>query len=72
MQTSDAAWKCPHCAGFHPQSKCPTIKAIEYYPDGTTKRIEFYSPSDYLAQHPLGSQVSYSGGRGTPATFKGS
>lgn len=32
---------CSHCGMIH-ATTCPKIKAIEYYPDGTTKRIEFY------------------------------
>lgn len=26
---------------------CPSVKAIEYYPDGTVRRMEFMCPSDY-------------------------
>ena len=38
---------CPYCS--HPNSnvyhlgKCPYIKAIEYYENGTVKRVEFNS-----------------------------
>jgi hypothetical protein len=38
--------KCGWCNGFH-TGKCPLVKAIEYHPDGTTKRVEFYAPKDY-------------------------
>lgn len=31
---------CPHCGMIH-TTKCPLIKAIEYFPDGTVKRVEF-------------------------------
>jgi hypothetical protein len=36
---------CPHCSGpysaiFH-GGPCPRIRAIEYHPDGTVKRVEF-------------------------------
>ena len=37
---------CPYCSGppstyvFH-TGKCPKVKAIEYHPNGTIKRIEF-------------------------------
>ncbi len=36
---------CPHCSGpfnavYH-TGACPRIKAIEYHPNGTLKRIEF-------------------------------
>jgi hypothetical protein len=32
---------CEHC-GFGHLGTCPRIKAIEYHPDGTVKRIEFH------------------------------
>ncbi len=40
---------CPHCsspysATFH-NGPCPRIKAIEYHPNGSVKRIEFKEPS---------------------------
>lgn len=38
--------KCAWCGGFHP-NKCPLVKAIEYHLDGSTKRVEFYTPKDY-------------------------
>ena len=37
---------CPHCSNppyryvIH-AGKCPYVKAIEYYPDGSIKRVEF-------------------------------
>ena len=36
---------CPHCSSaggyvIH-TGPCPRIKAIEYHPDGTIKRVEF-------------------------------
>jgi hypothetical protein len=34
---------CPHCGMLH-QTTCGRIKAIEYNPDGSTKRIEFHPP----------------------------
>jgi hypothetical protein len=37
---------CQHC-GLHHQGVCPRVKAIEYYPDGTVKRVEFKGASDY-------------------------
>jgi hypothetical protein len=39
---------CRWCGGFH-NSICPTIKAMEYYPDGTVKRVEFKPAQDYAA-----------------------
>ena len=32
---------CQWC-GAHHQYKCPMVKAYEYYPDGTLKRVEFF------------------------------
>ena len=37
---------CPYCGSYHP-AKCPLIKSMELNSDGTVKRVEFYSPSDY-------------------------
>lgn len=34
---------CPHC-GFYHKTTCGRIKAIEYYQDGTVKRVELHSP----------------------------
>lgn len=36
-----ARQSCPHCGTIH-LTTCPKIKAIEYYQDGSTKRIEFH------------------------------
>ena len=32
---------CGHCGGIH-QGPCPRIKAVEYYPNGTMKRVEYH------------------------------
>ena len=37
---------CNYCGGIH-ENKCPLVKSFEYYPDGTIKRVEFYSQTDY-------------------------
>ena len=46
VSTGVFAGTCPHCSGNGIQTihggTCPRIKAIEYHPDGTTKRIEFH------------------------------
>ena len=46
---------CPHCNYGH-VGTCPRIKAIEYHPDGTVKRIEFHEPQPItgvsLGNHP--------------------
>lgn len=43
LVTSDrprAVSVCPYCQNVH-SGPCPHIKAIEYYPDGTPKKIEY-------------------------------
>ena len=37
--------KCPHCGLIH-GPRCPSVKAIEYFPDGTVKRVEYLTPAD--------------------------
>lgn len=37
------AGKCRYCGGFH-MAKCPLVRAIEYFPDGTVKKVEFHAP----------------------------
>jgi len=49
--TTSTLEKCPHCGLLHlvDSGPCPRIKAIEYYPDGTIKRVEYFAPStDWL------------------------
>lgn len=36
--------KCQHCGMIH-DTTCPRIKALDYYQDGTIKRVEFHSPA---------------------------
>jgi hypothetical protein len=47
MLTSDqVCLPCPYCSNSGQQvyhgGKCPLVKAVEYYPDGAVKRVEFY------------------------------
>lgn len=44
--TSNSLKPCGHCGGYH-LAKCLLVKAIEYHPDGTVKRVEYYTPNDY-------------------------
>jgi hypothetical protein len=44
---------CPHCGGHH-GPPCP-VKAIEYFPDGNIKRIEFFTPVERAAAPLSGS-----------------
>jgi hypothetical protein len=38
--------KCEFCGTIH-GPRCPSVKAIEYYPDGKIKRIEYITPADF-------------------------
>lgn len=40
---------CAYCGGYH-QAVCPMVKAIDYYPDGTVKRVELKTPADYHSE----------------------
>ncbi len=33
---------CTHCGRIHEGQRCPAVKAIEYYPDGKVKRVEYH------------------------------
>ena len=37
---------CRWCGMTH-GPRCPSVKALEYHPDGTVKRVEFFAPNDY-------------------------
>lgn len=44
IQTSAAPpHGCPYC-GLPHAGTCPRVKAIEYHPDGSLKRVEFHQP----------------------------
>jgi hypothetical protein len=51
---------CPYCGLIH-NTTCPKIKAIEYYPDGSTKRVEFHSPVP--TEFPVFPNIAATGGR---------
>lgn len=44
--TAGVPFKCRYCDGFMPHllEQCPNVRAIEYYPDGTIKRVEKTQP----------------------------
>lgn len=42
---------CHHCGSFH-QGGCPRVKAIEYYPDGTVRRVEYRVVEDLIRINP--------------------
>ena len=44
---------CRWCGQCHiGGGRCPEVKAFEYHPDGTLKRVEFFSPADYMPPLP--------------------
>lgn len=36
---------CRWCGLYHGK-KCPAVKAMEFHPDGSIKRVEFFAPND--------------------------
>src|SRR5258706_10201441 len=44
--------KCKHCGNDH-EAHCPWVKSIEYFEDGTVKRVEYMTPADYAPSWPL-------------------
>lgn len=42
--TGATAATCPYCGLIH-KGMCARVKAIEYYQDGTTKRVELHDPT---------------------------
>ena len=57
MQPTSAvpATKCAHCGSGPHLGTCPSVKAFEYYPDGTIKRVEYKCAGDYGPAQPLGN-----------------
>lgn len=51
MQTPKA---CGHCGMWH-GPVCPRIKAVDYYPDGSIKRVEYREPETVASG---GSQIA--------------
>lgn len=51
-ETADSAknLSCPYCGMIHILAGiCPMVKAFDYYPDGTVKRVEFRDPQPVQA-----------------------
>lgn len=40
---------CPYCGGYfiHGPAACPNVTAVEFYKDGTIKRVEKRNPPDF-------------------------
>ena len=68
QSASMALRPCGHC-GWQHSHVCPRIKAIEYYQDGTTKRVEYHQPVTPVVSiptqfEPLSDAPAFT--RGTP------
>ena len=50
---------CPYCSNngikISHSGICPKVKAIEYYQNGSQKRVEFFSPGDYMQPFGVGT-----------------
>jgi hypothetical protein len=60
---------CGYCGSIH-TGKCPTVKAFEYHPDGTIKRVEFYAPVDYRPIEGLSDFVMGPGSNPRPSDVR--
>jgi hypothetical protein len=40
--------KCFWC-GIHHDALCPKVESIEYYPDGTIRKITFFAPGPVVS-----------------------
>jgi hypothetical protein len=54
---------CPYCGGRHKGIVCPKIRAIEYFENGTVKRVEFHGPQSW-PQNAFPPQVWPNAGHG--------
>jgi hypothetical protein len=43
--------KCQICGTEH-EFKCVLVKAVEFYPDGRMKRVEYLTPADMSQKQP--------------------
>jgi hypothetical protein len=48
---------CRYCGAIHTLEMCPKIREIEYYQDGSVKRVSLMRPVDYIARDP--SKIKY-------------
>jgi hypothetical protein len=54
--------KCQFCGAIH-STPCPWVKAIEYHPNDSVKRVEFHDPARPFSQviqgmEPLGAEFA--------------
>jgi hypothetical protein len=50
---------CPRCHGAHALAQCPQVKTIEYYKDGSIRRVEFF---ETVGSRPIGPVTVEVGG----------
>jgi hypothetical protein len=44
---------CQYCGNIHENQKCSMVKSIEYFEDGSVKKVEFFSWADNYVPAPL-------------------
>jgi hypothetical protein len=49
--------QCGYCGMIH-GPKCPTVKAMEFHPNGSVKRVEFFAPNDYAESAQMPSDAT--------------
>lgn len=47
--TSAKLKKCPFCSQIH-EGQCPIVKSVEYYPNGTIKKVEYVTEDEMSYQ----------------------
>jgi len=52
VSTTDISLACPYCGLIH-GTVCPRVKAIEYHPGGTIKRVEFHDARTATPLNPV-------------------
>ena len=50
--------KCRYC-GSHHEGACPRVKAVEYYRDGSVKRVEFHDPKPVIVSRRPETNVTW-------------
>ena len=54
LTTATIAWQpCRWCGNVMHMGECPRVKVIEYYPNGTIKRVEFHGYAAPICPDPL-------------------
>ena len=61
---------CRWCGSLHGHL-CPAVKALEYYPDGTVKRVEFVGPLPVSQPTPDGLRTTWTNSQWQHHEFMG-